>query len=83
MLGDAALPSDTGGTLPDSALDLSSSTEKLFVNSFAWTDFTETSIQQASNVTASNTAQWANGYLVALSNGGKMKATSTAVTFSR
>jgi hypothetical protein len=79
FLGDNALPS----TLPNSAYTLSGTAANVMTNKFMWTDFWRTSILQTSSTTASNTEQWSTGYLVALSNGGKMIATSTAVTFSR
>ena len=79
FLGDIVLP----GTFPDSALTMSDTAAELFNNSFVWSDLWRTVIQGISSTTASSTEQWTNGAFVALSNGGKLQTTSTAVTFSR
>ncbi len=72
FLGDTRLP----GTLPTTASGLSAS-------SFVWSDLWRTNIQGVASTTASGTEQWSNGNLVEVTNGGKLQATSTAVSFSR
>ncbi|NUM25099.1 MAG: hypothetical protein HUU49_00575 [Candidatus Buchananbacteria bacterium] len=79
MLGDTSLL----GTVPTGATALAASDAKLGDAAFVWSDLWRTSIQGISSTTASTTEQWSNGAYVALSNGGKMIATSSAVTFSR
>lgn len=82
LLGDAALP----GTLPSGGTALSGTAANLMNNSFLWSDLWRTpkdSVGGTGSTTASTTEQWSNGTYVALSNGGKMAATSTSVLFSR
>ncbi|MAF14237.1 MAG: hypothetical protein CMI53_05120, partial [Parcubacteria group bacterium] len=73
MLGDVATP----GTNPTDAFTAVDTFEELLINSFYWSDLNRTSILGTSSTTASSAAQWTNGMTVALTNGGKMVATST------
>ena len=71
------------GTLPTGATALADSDADLQDGQFIWSDLWRTPILGVSSTTASTTEQWSNGANVALTNGGKMQATSTAVTISR
>lgn len=74
FLGDTSLTA----TLPNSGPNVFNT---LYDGSFIWTDFSVTVTQKYSSSTASSAEQFSNGYLVAKSDGGKLEATSTAVTF--
>jgi len=77
MLGDGAAL----GTLPNTANNLYGGSTGLYEASLVWSDLWRT--LNTSSTTASNTEQWANGYLVAKAGGGTLQPTSTAVTFTR
>lgn len=76
FLGDSAFPS----TYPDGASDLDAG-DKDYDNSFIWSDYNIT--LGNSSTTASSSEQWTNGYQVASGNGGKLVATSSAVSFTK
>lgn len=79
LLGDTSLL----GTVPAGATALADSAADLQDGQFIWSDLWRTSILGVSSTTASTTEQWTNGTHVALTNGGKMQATSTGSSISR
>ncbi|MDD2806999.1 MAG: hypothetical protein PHW95_00560 [Patescibacteria group bacterium] len=79
LMGNTAAPA----TYPVAIYTLSKNIGQLYSNSFIWSDLTATHNAGISDPTATTSSQWTNGAYVALTNGGKLQATSTAVTFSK
>lgn len=74
FLGDSSFPS----TYPNGANTLDNEN---YENSFIWGDYNIT--LGNSSTTASSSEQWTNGYRVASGGGGKLVATSSAVSFTK
>jgi len=76
FLGDGTV----AGTLPNTAIALNAAAQN-YESSFVWSDLWMT--LNTSSSTASNTLQWANGYLVPKAGGGTLQPTSSAVSFTK
>lgn len=79
LMGNTAAPA----TYPTAIYTLSKNIGQLYSNNLIWSDLTATHNSGISDSTATTSNQWTNGAYIALTNGGKLQATSTAVTFSK
>lgn len=76
FLGDDAIINPTGSA-PAIA------TTHVYESSFLWSDFWRTPTLKRSSTSATTTEQWLNGYLLQLSSGNDLEATSTGARWTR